>query len=49
MKNKTKKSLAKGTASILNAFLCVDANSTSCIISYQPKAPDELVKFRRMK
>ena len=46
---KLSKSIAKGTVSILNTFLKADANSTSCIITYQPKMPKELEKFRKMK
>ncbi|GFI22820.1 hypothetical protein IMSAGC011_01596 [Lachnospiraceae bacterium] len=49
MKNKVSKSIAKGVVSALNTFLRVDANSTSCCIIYQPKAPKELAKFRRAK
>ena len=43
------KPLAKGIAMMLNNVLSVEANSTSCSIVYQPKAPKELVKFRRDK
>jgi cyclic lactone autoinducer peptide len=49
MKSKIAKSVAKGTASVLNAVLRADANSTSCIIMHQPKAPKDLEKFRRTK
>lgn len=49
MKGKASKLIAKGTASVLNAFLKADANSASCIIGYQPKAPKELTKYRRTK
>ncbi len=49
MKSKIAKSVAKGTASVLNAVLRADANSTSCCIFYQPKAPKDLEKFRRTK
>lgn len=49
MKGKVSKLAAKGTASVLNAFLKADANSASCIIFYQPKAPKELERYRRMK
>lgn len=49
MKSKMAKSVAKGTASVLNAVLRADANSTSCCILHQPKAPKELEKFRRTK
>lgn len=43
------KKIAKTTVSTLDKFLKVDANSTSCCIVYQPKAPKELEKFRRNK
>ncbi|MCH5344192.1 MAG: cyclic lactone autoinducer peptide [Acetatifactor sp.] len=49
MIGKISKSLAKGTVLVLNTFLRADANSASCIISYQPKAPKELARFRRTK
>ena len=49
MKSKLTKSVAKGTASVLNAVLRAEANSASCIIMHQPKAPKELEKFRRTK
>ena len=49
MKRKISKSIANGTVSVLNAFLRTEANSTSCIITYQPKAPKELERFRRAK
>lgn len=49
MKGKIAKSVAKRTASVLNAVLRADANSTSCCIVYQPKAPKELERFRRTK
>jgi len=49
MKSKIAKSVAKGTASVLNAVLRADANSTYCIIMHQPKAPKDLEKFRRTK
>lgn len=48
-KNDFRKPIAKGIASALNAMLRVDANSTSCIIAYQPKAPEKLSKFKGIK
>ncbi|MBQ8558932.1 MAG: cyclic lactone autoinducer peptide [Tyzzerella sp.] len=30
-------------------MLRVDANSMSCVIAYQPKAPKELARFRKDK
>lgn len=49
MKNKITKSVSKGMVSVLNSFLRADANSTSCAMIYQPKAPKELERFRRTK
>ncbi len=49
MKHKVSKSVAKGVASALNTFLRADANSASCCIIYQPKAPKELARYRRTK
>lgn len=47
-KNFSKK-VAKGVVSTLNTFLKVDANSASCVIAYQPKAPKELNRFRKKR
>ncbi len=49
MKNKLTKSVAKRTVAALDTFLRVDANSASCCIVYQPKAPKELDRYRRNK
>lgn len=49
MKGKASKLAARGIASVLKAFLKIDANSASCILGYQPKAPKELTRYRRMK
>ncbi len=49
MKGKVSKLVAKGAASALNTFLKADANSASCIICYQLKAPKELARYRRTK
>lgn len=49
MKNKVTKSVSKGAVSVLNTFLRADANSASCCMIYQPKAPKELERFRRTK
>lgn len=43
------KPIAKGTIAVLNTMLRIEANSTSCMIVYQPKAPKELEKFKRNK
>lgn len=49
MKDKWKKSVAKKTVSALDTFLRVDANSASCCIVHQPKAPKELARYRKLK
>lgn len=46
---KLSKSIAKGVACALNTLLRIDANSASCIVSYQPKIPKELAEYRRKK
>lgn len=46
---KVSKSVANMAVNVLNAALRADANSTSCIVIYQPKAPKELARFRRDK
>lgn len=47
------KSLSRQTAKVvagtLNKMLKVEANSTSCTIVYQPKAPKALERFRKGK
>lgn len=48
-KRSIKKWIAKGTAVALNATLCIDANSTSCMGIYQPKTPKELSRYRKIK
>lgn len=48
-KRKIAESVARGTKSILNAFLYADANSASCMLTYQPKAPEKLKRFRKIK
>ncbi|MDD3417357.1 MAG: cyclic lactone autoinducer peptide [Lachnospiraceae bacterium] len=49
MKGKLTKSVAKGVVTVLNTFLQADANSASCCIMYQPKAPKDLTRFRRRR
>ena len=50
MKNeRVNKSAAKGVAAVLKSVLCAEANSTSCVIIYQPKAPKELARFKKAK
>ncbi len=38
----------KAIKKVVNDSLKADANSTSCIIFYQPKAPAELKKFSKI-
>lgn len=38
---------ARGVAFVLKSKLYTDANSASCIMSYQPKAPEALAKFKK--
>lgn len=47
--NKLKKTVAKGITSFLDISLEVDANTTSCFIAYQPKAPKELQRYKKEK
>lgn len=43
------KQAAKGVAAALDTMLKADANSASCGIVYQPKAPKELARYRKSK
>ena len=45
LKNKPAKLMAKA----LNGVLFAEANSTSCFIVYQPKAPKRLERFKKIK
>lgn len=47
-KNTSGKSAALA-AKVLTNVLKADANSTTCWMAYQPKAPKELSRFRRQK
>lgn len=47
-KNPSQK-IAKTVASILDSVLKTEANSTSCCVIYQPKAPKELERFKKKK
>lgn len=50
MKNKEiSKNVSKCVTSILEKTLRLEANSTSCMVAFQPKAPEGLEKFRKMK
>ena len=41
VKKEITKSVAKGMKNALDMVLCAEANTTSCVIFYQPKAPKE--------
>ena len=47
MKKRVTKSVAKGMKAALDVVLQTEANTASCIIMYQPKAPKELMNYRR--
>ena len=49
MNKQTKKTVAKGVKNTLDMVLRTEANTASCVIMYQPKAPKELMKFRKSK
>lgn len=44
-----KHSLAKVLSSMLCGVLIISANTTSSTLIYQPKAPDELTRFKKIK
>ena len=46
MKKEVTKSVAKAA---LDVVLRTEANTASCLIMYQPKAPKELMNYRRNK
>ena len=48
MKKRVTKSVAKGMKAALDVVLQTEANTASCAIMYQPKAPKELMKYRRI-
>lgn len=48
-KENVSNSVAKRVVKVLDSMLKVEANSTSCVIVFQPKAPKGLEKFRRDK
>lgn len=48
-KSNKKKNAAKRVASFLDAYLGIDANSASCGIVYQPKAPEKLARYKKRK
>ena len=47
MKKEVTKSVAKGMKAALDVVLRTEANTASCLIMYQPKAPKELMNYRR--
>ena len=49
MKKRVTKSVAKGMKAALDVVLQTEANTASCAIMYQPKAPKEFMKYRRNK
>ena len=49
MKKEVTNSVAKGMKAALDVVLRTEANTASCLIMYQPKAPKELMNYRRNK
>ena len=49
MKKTLNESIAKGLKKALDVVLKTEANTASCLIMYQPKAPKELINYRRNK
>lgn len=49
MKHENKNLLAKTVKSTLDATLRINANSTSCCVVHQPKAPKKLEAFQKIK
>lgn len=48
-KNTTEHKAAKRLTSVLNGVLRTEANTTSCYLVYQPKAPKDLMRFKNSK
>ncbi len=46
-KKKISKVVAKKLVKVLDVSLRTEANTTSCIAMYQPKAPESLSRFKR--
>lgn len=46
-KKKVSKAIAEKAVKMLNVSLRSEANATSCMFAYQPKAPESLAKFKR--
>lgn len=49
MEKQKKNIVAKWIKNALDVVLHTEANTVSCVILYQPKAPNGLIKFRRNK
>ncbi len=49
MKKNVSKASAETVTRVLDKVLRMEANTTSCMFAYQPKAPKELKQFRREK
>lgn len=49
MNKRVSRSIAKGMKEVFDVVLRTEANTASCAIMYQPKAPKELMKYRRNK
>lgn len=49
MQKKEKNTMAKGIKSVLDIVLKTEANTASCFIMYEPKAPKDLQRFTRNK
>lgn len=43
----TKKNFVSSLKSMLDSVLKLEANSTSCLVVYEPKQPKKLAKFKR--
>lgn len=48
-KKKSTNLLEKSMSKVLDATLRVNANSTSCMLIHEPKAPKGLEKFKKVK
>ena len=46
MNKRVSRSIAKGMKEVFDVVLRTEANTASCAIMYQPKAPKELMKYR---
>jgi len=47
LEKKLNKNVAKAVANMAKQTLKVEANSNSCLLMYQPKAPKELSRFKK--